>query len=963
MIFKQTSRYILFTLFLASIFAQGTWQWTGRVHSELDWYTLKTAHFNVHYHNGIEEIAIQGASLAEQALPILMEQIGVDTIPTIDIIFTSEDEIMNGYAMWTYQTFIWVDQNDASIWLEDEKWLKQVLTHELQHIVYFHAQSTWLPEPFGFLFSGTPGWFVEGLAEIGTERWRPYRADLTHKTTIFKDEMQNLSGHHQGFSKTLLMSYEYGDSVFADIMSYRNKLGMFNFRKAFKKSTGVSVDQFNEHWRRTMNTYYYGYKAQKERIEDVGLTSTLPLSRVTSFLLAPDSLTIALVGRDTESQLDESLIVAEIDTTREKENNKDQEKEKSQSRPKPRFEKKEVDFGLFHTGLSWSPDGHKLAYAKYRFGSHGSMLWDLKLYDREAGNMIWLTKDERATYPDWSPDGTEILYTAHANSITNLYTMKVDGTDKRQITSFIEDTQIITPRWSPDGSAIAFAVVETDGNCDIAVLDPESGNIEKLTSGSAVDYLPVWHPDGKKISYTSHEGGTPNMATVDVDTKEIYRNTDVAEAVWLSQWSPSGSTILARTLNDVDSVRVVQIDPQRVPTTSEISIRDNYTSWRTQRPSVTLDYISPYAEVDILSKDKYRFYKHPKHLTSFVLPLDVLFGMTAWSDALGKHIFQVMAGTTWDGKFPFGLIGYINAQHGPMWGINYYYNLNWSFRFYDDSDSGLLEKRDGVHFWVSQPMNFGNSMSSNHLLTAGLGLFSRDVENIEEPEGFLPVPESGDEGLILLNYRWVTQRPMKNAVSLPKNGWGINLTAEASSDDIYGDFSYQKYTLDSYTNIPAGFGVFFLRAKGILLEGSPPAQEYVGLSNDMAIYGPGNSGTFGLPENHNLRGDETIRFGDRLIFGTGEFRFPLLDSFPINVLGISIGEVTGAVISDFGNSWYSAGSSEDFILTGGYEAKVAIQLGSAPLFFVAVGQAQTFDGWKDELDPINYVRFALINPF
>ena len=115
---------LIYTAILLSTFvaAQGPWMMSGRTHPELKWSTLRTEHYNVHYHQGIEEIAARGASIAEQIWPTLLEQIGLDTIPRIDIIFTAQDEVMNGYAIPpTNQTFIWVDQNDAVIRLEDEK--------------------------------------------------------------------------------------------------------------------------------------------------------------------------------------------------------------------------------------------------------------------------------------------------------------------------------------------------------------------------------------------------------------------------------------------------------------------------------------------------------------------------------------------------------------------------------------------------------------------------------------------------------------------------------------------------------------------------------------------------------------------------------------------------------------------------------------------------------------------------
>ena len=58
----------------------------------------------------------------------------LDSLPRLDIIFTSEDEVLNGFAMPSNNTIIWVDQNDAALWNGDEKWLRTVLAHELQHL-------------------------------------------------------------------------------------------------------------------------------------------------------------------------------------------------------------------------------------------------------------------------------------------------------------------------------------------------------------------------------------------------------------------------------------------------------------------------------------------------------------------------------------------------------------------------------------------------------------------------------------------------------------------------------------------------------------------------------------------------------------------------------------------------------------------------------------------------------------
>ena len=70
---------------------------------------------------------------------------------------------------------------------------------------------------------------------------------------------------------------------------------------------------------------------------------------------------------------------------------------------------------------------------------------------------------------------------------------------------------------------------------------------------------------------------------------------------------------------------------------------------------------------------EYKFYKYPKHLTSFFIPLDGPVTSTVWEDALGKHLFQLVAGSMdWTTDNPFIVFSYINAEHGPLWGCNYY---------------------------------------------------------------------------------------------------------------------------------------------------------------------------------------------------------------------------------------------------------------------------------------------------
>ena len=980
---------IFFFLLLINVIGYcQTWAWTNRTHGELDWNTITTEHFRVHYHNGIETIAKEGAIISEQVLPVLLEQMSLEEIPIIDIIFTTEDEIMNGFAGPTYQTFIWVDQNDAAIWLENEKWLFQVVSHELQHIVFFHRVKTWLPEPWSYLISQTPGWVVEGLAEYETERWRPYRAEIRHKYHVLKNEMDTMDPHHDGFSKLLYWSNRFGDSTIVNTLSDRNSMGLFNFNSSFKNNVGISVDQFNEDWRRHMNTYYYGYRSQKEAIEEIGDVVTLPIKKLIGFNYASDSTKMAIIGMNNEKQRDMSLYIFNRDTISEKEikEKRLQSKEKKNNKDKPTlfdrilkkkdkeikknkkdkpiiiWDKEEIDFGNFHPYLQWSPDNDMVAYTKYHYGKHQSLVYDIKILDYKSKSSKWITSSKRASYPSWSPDGKKIVYVAHYNSIANLYLMDIDGTQNKQITSYTYDTQIMSPHYSPDGKYIVFCMADKNANLDLYIKNIDSGNIERLTKDPAADYDPVWHPDGNYISYTSHAGSTPNIHTINVSTKEDKLITDVGDAVWAGQWSPKGNTITARTLADVDTVRLVKVDPHRDVSTSELSIRDHYGDWKNAGPGKRIENISLNKEIDIIIDKPYRSFDVFRHQASLVLPdSKSIIGFTQWSDKMNRHLFTGLAvyDLTNENNHLY-LIQYTNAMKGPIWGLTFYNNLDIIIKPYDNTKWGLYEENSSIDLWFELPYNFGDNLSNNHQLLGSIKLLNRDAKLVNGYDNYtqsytydttttyMPKPLSGEEFKLRIFYKWLNRRPHAINTMLPKQGYGATIGIEHSNSAIYGEFDYTRISSDMFINISTKNDIpaaLFARLKTISVYGDNiPAQDLPAITNNSPIYLMGQN-ILGIHEAIHMRGWNDWRIGDKLIYGTIEPR-------------IGSNQFVFACFVDFGNAWNTDSDIDNMLYTAGYELRVNLGL-----VVLSYGVAQDFNRWKDNYSPHHYLQMALVNPF
>ncbi len=108
----------------------------------------------------------------------------------------------------------------------------------------------------------------------------------------------------------------------------------------------------------------------------------------------------------------------------------------------------------------------------------------------------------------WNPDGKKIAFESVRGGSVALWVMNSDGTSPTPLTRDLSNNW--HPAWSPDGKHIAFAS-DRSGNFDIWVMDADGNHPVPLTQDPASDFRPSWSPDGKKIVFTSLRAGTADL--------------------------------------------------------------------------------------------------------------------------------------------------------------------------------------------------------------------------------------------------------------------------------------------------------------------------------------------------------------------------------------------------------------------------------------------------------------------
>lgn len=576
-------------------------------HPELEWKTIETEHFYVHYHEGAERTGYTVAKIAEEIFEPVTSLYNHKPDQKVSFIIRDHDDISNG-AAYFYDNKIEIYAPSMDFELRGtHNWLRNVVTHEFTHIVQiqttmkfgrrvpsFYLQ--WLgyeserrPDVLygypnviaSYPISGfvVPVWFAEGVAQYNRNDLR-YDFWDTHRDMILrsyaldgnmltweqmgvfgKTSLGNESSYNAGFAFVSYIARTYGEEKLQEISRNLATLTEVTIDGAINRALGKSGREVYLEWQEQVKKDY----TERSAPVRAHLREGVPL------VVSTDE-----EGHDVGEQqrietLDRPADMMRLSTAQEACCN---------------FF---ANTGFANLYPEYSPDGKKLAYTSTKSADYFSQS-SLYVYDFEK------KKEERLQFGVrspmcWSPDGKKIYYgrssrdNPHWSYQFDIYAYDLEKREEERITN---GKRAVAPAVSPDGSRIVFmvthdgtsnlAMTNIDGSeyrvitpyangeqvynpkwspagdrilfdysvkdgRDIAIVNPDGSGLRFLVTGSDDSRTGTFMHDGSQIVFSSDRTGIFNLYSYDVQSGKIDQITNVLGGAFMPTVNPAGDIV------------------------------------------------------------------------------------------------------------------------------------------------------------------------------------------------------------------------------------------------------------------------------------------------------------------------------------------------------------------------------------------------------------------------------------
>lgn len=480
--------------------------------------------------------------------------------------------------------------------------------------------------------------------------------------------------------------------------------------------------------------------------------------------------------------------------------------------------------------LSVSPDGRYIAFSAEQKQKNYIYVFDRKRKKLKRFNNFF----DRVTSPCFSPDGNSIAFVGMKESISDIYIMDLRNNKIKRITDDRRDDNY--PIFTPDGKHLVYSteVYLPDADItyqrDIYQVEIETSITEPLVSLPDNETGAAFSPDGAIMYFTNDQGDAWNIYQYHRETGIVKKLTNVIGSNFTPSVSPDGSLMVFSSFRK-GNIHVYLADTDYIPELTLSAVKADTIFTADLDSGVTEQY-----RVDMSSgtaSEPYRFSASTDLFFPilFYSSLDGLFAQVYWqgSEMLGNH--QSLSS-----------IGYASGDELLNYNFTYAY-LKWKPR--------IILRTAGENFYE----DFNKTeRRTEHLQFVGLSYpFTR----------FARLDLGGATLGRTFRFRELDNRTLRTRENIAvtsflydvtsgrylevRRGYRLRLTYEQSDKDIFNsDFDYRTHIFEGSHFTPIGPTTFIMRMLGGVSFGATPGLFRLGGVDRLRGY-PRRSDAFKAP--------------------------------------------------------------------------------------------------------------------
>jgi len=392
-----------------------------------------------------------------------------------------------------------------------------------------------------------PLWFIEGMAEymsIGpvdqnTSMWM--RDAVRRKQLPQINKLENsykYFPYRWGQAVWAYMTGRWGDEIIGKMMKSVGRTG--DYEIILEGVLGIKLKQLSADWHKSMQEAYNPL-IEKTQAPDKFAKELFKGVESNPYNIAPS---ISPDGKDlvflsTRDMFSIDLYLADADTGKIK-------RKIISTAVDPHFE----SIQFIKSAGSWDPKGEKFVFGGVIKGRPVLTILDMKK-DRIEREIPFGELAEILS-PAWSPDGRYVTFTGLAGGVSDLFIYDLKDNVLKQMTRDVFGD--LQPVWSPDGKTIAFVTERFStnldwvdiGNYELALLDVESGRIQKLLGfPNGKNINPQWTADSKGLYFLSDQNGKTDLYRIDIASGKLSQVTNLNTGIsGITDLSPAISVAL-----------------------------------------------------------------------------------------------------------------------------------------------------------------------------------------------------------------------------------------------------------------------------------------------------------------------------------------------------------------------------------------------------------------------------------